>query len=243
LRKKKKQNRWIRFGKESRSVEKEETKKTEDVVEEGLPAGEEASPQQGTSAVDDSGTASGTQETQNAPESSEPSESPENPESPESPEEPSDAEKLEKVQADLDKLHEDYDSLVGRFQRLTVEYDNFRKRSQREKEAVYPDAVASTVEKFLQVVDNFERAMACETQDKEYKKGVDLIYSSLMDTLDKLQVVAYAEVGDPFQPEIHNAVMHIEDENFSENVISAVFQKGYKIGDKIVRHAMVQVAN
>ena len=96
---------------------------------------------------------------------------------------------------------------------------------------------------FRSVVDNFERAMEFETQDKEYKKGVDLIYSSLMDTLNKLQVESYAKVGDPFQPEIHNAVMHIEDENFEENVISQVFQKGYKIGEKVVRHAMVQVAN
>ena len=124
-----------------------------------------------------------------------------------------------------------------------IQYENFRKRSQREKEAVYPDAVAATVEKFLQVVDNFERAMACETQDKEYKKGVDLIYSSLLDTLQKLQVEAYAQVGDSFEPELHNAVMHVEDENFGENVISAVFQKGYKIGERVIRHAMVQVAN
>ena len=99
------------------------------------------------------------------------------------------------------------------------------------------------MEKFLQVVDNFERAMACETQDKEYKKGVDLIYSSLLDTLQKLQVEAYAQVGDSFEPELHNAVMHVEDENFGENVISAVFQKGYKIGERVIRHAMVQVAN
>ena len=132
---------------------------------------------------------------------------------------------------------------TDKYLRLTVEYENFRKRSQREKEAVYPDAVAATVEKFLQVVDNFERAMACETQDKEYKKGVDLIYSSLLDTLQKLQVEAYAQVGDSFEPELHNAVMHVEDENFGENVISAVFQKGYKIGERVIRHAMVQVAN
>lgn len=205
-------------------MEKEEAKKTEDTVEEELPSEEEIS-----------------QEQDGSPEA--PAEADNSQETPETPEEPSDAEKLEKVQADLDQLHKDYDSLVDRFQRLTVEYENFRKRSQREKEAVYPDAVASTIEKFLPVVDNFERAMACETQDKEYKKGVDLIYSALMDTLSKLQVEAYAEAGDSFQPEIHNAVMHIEDENLGENVISAVFQKGYKIGDRVVRHAMVQVAN
>ena len=161
----------------------------------------------------------------------------------EQPEEFSDGEKLEQLQADYNTLRTTYDTLTDKYLRLTVEYENFRKRSQREKEAVYPDAVAATVEKFLQVVDNFERAMACETQDKEYKKGVDLIYSSLLDTLQKLQVEAYAQVGDSFEPELHNAVMHVEDENFGENVISAVFQKGYKIGERVIRHAMVQVAN
>ena len=161
----------------------------------------------------------------------------------EQPEEFSDGEKLEQLQADYNTLRTTYDTLTDKYLRLTVEYENFRKRSQREKEAVYPDAVAATVEKFLQVVDNFERAMACETQDKEYKKGVDLIYSSLLDTLQKLQVEAYAQVGDSIEPELHNAVMHVEDENFGENVISAVFQKGYKIGERVIRHAMVQVAN
>ena len=161
----------------------------------------------------------------------------------EQPEEFSDGEKLEQLQADYNTLRTTYDTLTDKYLRLTVEYENFRKRSQREKEAVYPDAVAATVEKFLQVVDNFERAMACEAQDKEYKKGVDLIYSSLLDTLQKLQVEAYAQVGDSFEPELHNAVMHVEDENFGENVISAVFQKGYKIGERVIRHAMVQVAN
>ena len=161
----------------------------------------------------------------------------------EQPEEFSDGEKLEQLQADYNTLRTTYDTLTDKYLRLTVEYENFRKRSQREKEAVYPDAVAATVEKFLQVVDNFERAMACETQDKEYKKGVDLIYSSLLDTLQKLQVEAYAQVGDSFEPELHNAVMHVEDENFGENVISAVFQKGYKIGERVIRHALVQVAN
>lgn len=161
----------------------------------------------------------------------------------EQPEELSDEEKLEQLQTDYNTLRTTYDTLTDKYLRLTVEYENFRKRSQREKEAVYPDAVAATVEKFLQVVDNFERAMACETQDKEYKKGVDLIYSSLLDTLQKLKVEAYAQVGDPFEPELHNAVMHVEDENFGENVISAVFQKGYKIGERVIRHAVVQVAN
>lgn len=205
-------------------MENEDVRKPEDAVEQEVLEQEEGSPEQENTVAEEPGEVSG----EDAQESFD---------------EQTDAEKLEQAQADLKKMEEVYDSLLKKYLSLTVEYENFRKRSQKEKEAVYPDAVAATVEKFLQVVDNFERAMECETQDKEYKKGVDLIYSSLMDTLNKLQVESYAKVGDPFQPEIHNAVMHIEDENFEENVISQVFQKGYKIGEKVVRHAMVQVAN
>ncbi len=205
-------------------MENEDVRKPEDAVEQEVLEQEEVSPEQENTAAEEPGEVSGE-------DAQEPFD------------EQTDAEKLEQAQADLKKMEEVYDSLLKKYLSLTVEYENFRKRSQKEKEAVYPDAVASTVEKFLQVVDNFERAMEFETQDKEYKKGVDLIYSSLMDTLNKLQVESYAKVGDPFQPEIHNAVMHIEDENFEENVISQVFQKGYKIGEKVVRHAMVQVAN
>ena len=201
---------------------KEEAKRPEDMGEETELPGEETTTGGETGQPED---AEGTESTE------------------EQPEEFSDGEKLEQLQADYNTLRTTYDTLTDKYLRLTVEYENFRKRSQREKEAVYPDAVAATVEKFLQVVDNFERAMACETQDKEYKKGVDLIYSSLLDTLQKLQVEAYAQVGDSFEPELHNAVMHVEDENFGENVISAVFQKGYKIGERVIRHAMVQVAN
>lgn len=203
-------------------MEKEETKRPEDAVEEQLQ--EEQSPV--------------TEETVQQPEEPEETEA-----SKDQPEEPSDGEKLEQLQKEYDTLRASYDALTDKFLQLTVEYENFRKRSQREKEAVYPDAVATTVEKFLPVVDNFERAMACETQDTEYKKGVDLIYNSLLGVLQKLEVEAYAEVGEPFQPEIHNAVMHVEDDSLGESVISQIFEKGYKIGGRVIRHAMVQVAN
>ncbi len=203
-------------------MEKEETKRPEDAVEEQLQ--EEQSPV--------------TEETVQQPEEPEETEA-----SKDQPEEPSDGEKLEQLQKEYDTLRASYDALTDKFLQLTVEYENFRKRSQREKEAVYPDAVAATVEKFLPVVDNFERAMACETQDTEYKKGVDLIYNSLLGVLQKLEVEAYAEVGEPFQPEIHNAVMHVEDDSLGESVISQIFEKGYKIGGRVIRHAMVQVAN
>ena len=209
-------------------IDKEEAKRPEDMEENS-----QESPEENVQP-----------ETTEAPETSE---NPENPETEEEGEEqspePTDGEKLEKLQGEYDTLRASYDAVTDKFLRLTIEYENFRKRSQREKEAVYPDAVAATVEKFLPVVDNFERAMACETQDLEYKKGIDLIYSALMGTLQKLQVEAYAQVGDTFQPELHNAVMHIEDESLGEGVISQVFEKGYRIGERVVRHAMVQVAN
>lgn len=145
--------------------------------------------------------------------------------------------------SELEKLQDDYAALNDKYLRLMAEYDNYRKRSQKEKDMIYPEAVAATVGKFLPVLDNFDRAHDFETQDLEYKKGVDLIYTAFQETLQKLNVEAFAEIGEAFQPELHNAVMHIEDENLGENVISQVFQKGYKIGDKVVRHAMVQVAN
>ncbi len=163
--------------------------------------------------------------------------------SPDTKEETAEQQSAQQELSELEKLQQDFAALNDRYLRLMAEYDNFRKRSQREKDNIFPDAVASTVGKFLPVLDNFERAFAYETQDLEYKKGIDLIYTAFLDTLKKLNVESFAQVGDPFQPELHNAVMHIEDENLGENVISQVFQKGYKIGDKVVRHAMVQVAN
>ena len=163
--------------------------------------------------------------------------------SPDIKEETAEQQSAQQELSELEKLQQDFAALNDRYLRLMAEYDNFRKRFQREKDNIFPDAVASTVGKFLPVLDNFERAFAYETQDLEYKKGIDLIYTAFLDTLKKLNVESFAQVGDPFQPELHNAVMHIEDENLGENVISQVFQKGYKIGDKVVRHAMVQVAN
>lgn len=210
-------------------LEKEETKRPEDAAEEEI--------QEGEAPVDQE-----TDQPEDSPETEETERSGEE-DGEEPPEELSDGEKLEKLQTEYDTLRSSYDALTNKFLQLTIEYENFRKRSQREKESVYPEAVAATVEKFLPVVDNFERAMACETQDKEYKKGVDLIYSALMGTLQKLQVEAYGEIGEQFQPELHNAVMHIEDESLGESVISQVFEKGYRIGERVIRHAMVQVAN
>ena len=128
--------------------------------------------------------------------------------------------------------------------RTLAEYDNYRKRSTREKEAAYGDAKAAALKELLPVLDNFERALSAPDADAEsLKKGMDMILQGFLNTLEKLGVEAFGEVGDPFDPNIHNAVMHLEDETLGENVIAAVFSKGYKLGDRILRPAMVQVAN
>ena len=127
--------------------------------------------------------------------------------------------------------------------RLAAEYDNFRKRTQKEREALYTDIKAETVGKFLPVFDNLQRALAQETADEAYKKGVEMTMSGLMTIMESLGVKAFGEVGETFDPVYHNAVMHKDDENFGENIICQVFQTGFKIGEKVIRHAMVVVAN
>ena len=127
--------------------------------------------------------------------------------------------------------------------RLAAEYDNFRKRTVKEKEASYGNGKADAVAKMLPVYDNLERALNQPTEDAAYKKGVELTMNELVKILNSLGVEIFGNVGDAFDPNFHNAVMHTEDESLGENVISQVFQKGFKLGDKIVRFAMVQVAN
>ena len=127
--------------------------------------------------------------------------------------------------------------------RLAAEFDNFRKRTIKEKEASYGNGKADTLAKLLPIYDNLERAMNQPTEDAAYKKGVEMTMNELVKIFTGLGVEIYGEVGQEFDPNIHNAVMHTEDENLGENVISMVFQKGFKIGDKVVRFAMVQVAN
>ena len=144
---------------------------------------------------------------------------------------------------ELEKLQDDFAALNDKYLRLMAEYDNFRKRSQREREAIYPEATATAAAAFLPVADNFERALAAECADAEYKKGTELVFQTLKDSFAKLNVETFGEPGDKFDPNCHNAVMHIDDENLGENEICQVFQKGFKLGDKIVRFAMVQVAN
>ena len=127
--------------------------------------------------------------------------------------------------------------------RCAAEYDNFRKRTIKEKEASYGNGKADAVAKMLPIYDNLERALNQETSDAAYKKGVEMTMNELLKIFGTLGVEVFGNVGDAFDPNLHNAVMHIENEELEENSISAVFQKGFKIGDKVVRFAMVQVAN
>ena len=127
--------------------------------------------------------------------------------------------------------------------RLAAEYDNFRKRTAKEKEQSYTNGKADAVEKLLPVYDNLERALNQPTEDAAYKKGVEMTMAELVKIFTGLGVEIFGQPGDAFDPNLHNAVMHIDDEAFEENVISQVFQKGFKVGEKIVRFAMVQVAN
>ena len=151
-------------------------------------------------------------------------------------EEVTEADPMEELKAQLAAEHENY-------LRLAAEYDNFRKRTQKERESLYTDAKADTIGKFLPVFDNLQRAMAQETQDEAYKKGVELTVTGLESILEGLNVTTFGAVGEAFDPNLHNAVMHKEDETFGESTICEVFQTGFKVGEKVIRHAMVVVAN
>ena len=147
--------------------------------------------------------------------------------------EPTELEKAKEAQA---KEHEQY-------LRLAAEYDNFRKRTQREKDGIYQDAVADTAKKFLSVYDNLARALKNETADEAYKKGVEMTMNELVKILHGIGITAFGAAGEPFDPQRHNAVMHMEDESLGENVIAEVFQTGFIMGEKVIRFAMVKVAN
>ena len=130
-----------------------------------------------------------------------------------------------------------------KYLRLMAEYDNFRKRSAKERLEIYPDATAKAVEKFLPLADNFERAAAVETSDEKYKAGILMIQNQLGEIFKALGVTVIDRVGEKFDPNLENAVMQVADESLGENVVAAVLQKGYKLGDKVIRPAMVSVAN
>ena len=136
------------------------------------------------------------------------------------------------------------ESVKDQFVRQTAEYENYRKRTTKEKENIYQDAKADTIKEFLAVYDNLERAAASEGgEDSPHKKGLEMIFQQYKDILAKLGVTEIEAAGKPFDPEKMNAVMHIDDENFGENEVAQVFQAGFEMNGKVIRHAIVQVAN
>ena len=146
---------------------------------------------------------------------------------------------LEELEAMKDELAAKEDKYL----RLAAEYDNFRKRSQKEKEGIYTDAKTDAVSAFLPVYDNLERALKQQTCDEAYAKGVEMTMNQLKEIMAKLGVEEIPALGEPFDPEVHNAVMHVDDDSAGENVIVEVFQSGFKLGEKVIRFAMVKVAN
>jgi molecular chaperone GrpE len=144
---------------------------------------------------------------------------------------------------EVNPFEEKYNAERDAHLRLAAEFDNFRKRTVKEKESSYSNGRADAVEKILPVYDNLSRALKQETADAAFKKGVEMTMTELVKILSGLGVEIFGEVGEEFDPNIHNAVMHTEDESLGENVICQVFQQGFKMGDKVIRFAMVQVAN
>ncbi len=151
---------------------------------------------------------------------------------------------IDTLNAEIEKLSNDLAAMKDSHLRTLAEYDNFRKRSQREKEATYGDAKANTLKMLLPVLDNFDRAADNKTDDIEvYRKGIEMTLTQLGEILKSLEVEAFGEVGDEFDPNIHSAVMTVENPDLPENSVAAVFEKGYRMGDRILRFATVQVTN
>lgn len=165
-------------------------------------------------------------------------------EKPESKAEKKESKKEEKKKAPKKpSLEDEMAALNDRYLRLCAEYDNFRRRSQKEKDNLYGDVKAEAVKQFLPVYDNLERALAQSTEDEAYRRGVEMIMTQFISTLEKLGVERIESQGEKFDPSFHNAVMHVDDEEKGENEIVEVFQQGFRLGDKIIRFAMVKVAN
>ncbi len=153
-------------------------------------------------------------------------------------------EATEAVETKEEQLQKALDEKNDQFLRLYAEYDNFRKRSQKEKQDIYSSSKADVIKDLLPILDNFDRAANnTEGSYEDYKKGIDLIFNQFVEMLTKNGVESYGERGETFDPNIHNAVMTVEDEELGENQIASVFSKGYKLGDRIIREAVVTVAN
>jgi len=150
---------------------------------------------------------------------------------------------IEDLKAQLKQEREKSDEYYDHLKRNMAEFDNFKKRITKEKDMMYNTISANIISELLPILDNFDKALNAETADESYKNGIVMIYNQLMETLNKLGVEEIEALNSTFDPNFHEAVMHVEDENYGEKEVTDVLRKGYKIGDKIIRHAMVKVAN
>ena len=153
------------------------------------------------------------------------------------------SESADPLLTELESLKDQVAQQEDKYLRLAAEYDNYRRRTAKEKDSIWNDAKADAAVAFLPVYDNLERALKQETADEAYKKGVEMTMTQLKEVLAKLGIEEIPALGKPFDPNLHNAVMHVEDEGAGENIIVDVFQTGFRSGDKVVRFAMVKVAN
>ena len=145
--------------------------------------------------------------------------------------------------SELESLKDQVAGQEDKYLRLAAEYDNYRKRTAKEKESLWTDVKADTSGAFLPVYDNLERALKQDTADEAFKKGVEMTMNQLKEVLTKLGITEIPAQGQPFDPKYHNAVMHVEDESLGQNVVAEVFQTGFQCGEKVIRFAMVKVAN
>ena len=145
--------------------------------------------------------------------------------------------------SELESLKDQVAGQEDKYLRLAAEYDNYRKRTAKEKESLWTDVKADTAGAFLPVYDNLERALKQDTADEAFKKGVEMTMNQLKEVLSKLGIAEIPALGQPFDPNLHNAVMHVDDESLGENTVAQVFQKGFLLGDRVIRFATVQVAN
>lgn len=150
--------------------------------------------------------------------------------------------KIASLEKEAEELKKQNEELNDKYLRVSAEYQNFRARSQKEKDGIYSDALADSVKELLPLLDNLERAAQFTEADK-VAEGLAMILKTIPDVLSKMKVETFGEAGEQFDPNIHNAVMHEENDEYGENEITDVFQKGYRVGDKIIRYAMVKVAN
>ena len=170
-----------------------------------------------------------------APEAGAPQENPQAPETEQAAQDPL-ADEVESLKSQMAQQEDKY-------LRLAAEYDNYRRRTAKEKESIWSEAKADAAVAFLPVYDNLERALKQDTADEAYKKGVEMTMNQLKSVLEKLGITEIDAQGKPFDPTLHNAVMHVEDDSLGENTVAEVFQAGFKLGDKVIRFAMVKVAN